>query len=207
MSIEVFLLYLATWSLVALSPGPAVMCAMSYATRYGLRSAFVGILGIQLGHFVFFGCTAFGLAALLARATTAFTALRVLGAFYLLFLGVRIIASTLGNRRSLEATPVLPPRRSLLLQAFAIQITNPKALLFMSALLPQFIAPERPLAFQLAVLLVTTIVVDSAVLSAYAVFAARGAHSLRGSGLAAWLERVFGTALMLFGLRLLATRR
>jgi len=207
MSGEVFLLYLATWSLVALTPGPAVMCAMSFATRYGLRGALVGIAGLQLAHFVFFGCTAFGLAALLARATAAFAALRLLGACYLLGLGLWIVVSTFRKHLTAETMPVLPRRRSLLLQAFAIQVTNPKALLFMSALLPQFIAPERPLGFQLAVLLASTIAVDTIVLSAYAAFAARGADSLRGSGLAAWLERVFGAALMLFGIRLLATRR
>jgi homoserine/homoserine lactone efflux protein len=209
MNTQTFLLYLATWSLVALTPGPAVLCAMSLATRFGVRSSFVGIAGIQLGHLVFFTCIALGLATLLATATTAFTILRVLGAAYLVYLGARIVVSSL-RRRKLEDSPraqTPPAQRSLLLQGLAIQLTNPKALLFVSALLPQFIDPDRPLLGQVAVLMVTTIIVDVLVLSAYACVAERGWKSLRDSGLSAWLERVFGVALVFFGFRLLASRK
>jgi len=206
MSAEIFLLYLGTWSLAALTPGPAVMCAMSHATRFGFRQAFVGILGIQLGHFVFFACVAFGLAALLAKATAAFTMLRIVGALYLVYLGLRIVVSTFRRRATVPSATSTPARTGLLLQGFVIQVTNPKALLFMSALLPQFIQPQHPLPMQLAILLATTIAVDIVVLSAYAWFALRGAQSLRASGVTKWLERAFGAALLFFGVRLLASR-
>lgn len=207
MSTQTLLLYLGTWSLVALSPGPAVLCAMSQASRHGLRSALVGIVGIQLGHFVFFGCTAFGLAALLATATTAFAALRMLGAAYLLYLGSRAIVSTFRAPRCREAAAPAPAQSRLLLQGFAIQITNPKALLFMSALLPQFVQQEAPLLPQLLPLLAATLVVDVLVLGAYAQLASHGAHTLRASGFAKDLERLLGAALVFFGLRLLLARR
>src|SRR4029434_2818410 len=103
MSADLVVLYLGTWALVALTPGPAVMCAMSCATRFGFRQALVGILGIQLGHFVFFGCVAFGLAALLATESTAVMILRVVGALYLIYLGVRTIVSTVRSRTPLTA--------------------------------------------------------------------------------------------------------
>jgi threonine/homoserine/homoserine lactone efflux protein len=207
MSTEVFLLYLATWFLVALTPGPAVMCAMSQATRYGFGHALIGIIGILLGHFVFFGGVACGLAALLATAGSAFAALRVIGAAYLFYLGVRVIVSTFRARATVQAVAAPSARASLLLQGFAIQVTNPKALFFMSALLPQFIQPQHSLPMQLAVLLVTNIVVDALVLGSYAYFALRGARSLRASGITAWLERAFGAALVFFGIRLLAARK
>ena len=184
------------------------MCAMSQATRYGFRSALIGIVGILCGHLVFFGCIACGLATLLTTASTAFTALRLIGAAYLFYLGARVIVSTLRRAKAAEQVVTLRrSRRSLLLQGFAIQVTNPKALLFMSALLPQFIAPQHSLAWQLAVLLATTIAVDLLVLSAYARLASRGTRCLRASRIALWLERVFGTVLILFGVRLLATRK
>jgi len=207
MSVEMFLLYLGTWFLVALTPGPAVMCTMSYATRFGLHRALVGIFGIQLGHFVFFACVAGGLSAVLAKAGAAFTVLRLVGALYLVYLGLRLVVSTFRRREVETATATPPARAGLFLQAFAIQVTNPKALLFMSALLPQFIQTERPLAPQIAILLFTTIAVDVLVLSAYAWFALHSARSLRGSGLTKWLERAFGAAMILFGVRLLETRR
>lgn len=209
MNTQTFLLYLATWSLVALTPGPAVICAMSLATRFGLRSSFAGIFGIQLGHLVFFTCTALGLATLLATATTAFTILRLLGAMYLVYLGGRIMVSSWLRRPAVAAQRLsMPPaQRNLLLQGLAIQLTNPKALLFVSALLPQFIDPHRALLGQVALLTVTTIIVDVLVLSAYACVAARGWKSLRNSAFSAWLERLFGAALVFFGFRLLASRK
>jgi homoserine/homoserine lactone efflux protein len=209
MSIKILLLYFATWLLVALTPGPAVICSVTQATRYGFRSSIAGISGIQFGHVVFFTCIALGLGTLLATATTAFTMLRFLGAIYLLYLGVRIIVSTF--RRTVVAAKQsqasLPAHRSLFLQGLLVQLTNPKALLFMSALLPQFIEPHRRVPLQLAILGLTTIAVDSIVLTSYAFLANRGIQSFRASRVSAWLERVFGAVLILFGFRLLTSRK
>jgi homoserine/homoserine lactone efflux protein len=207
MHTQTVLLYLLTWSLVALTPGPAVMCAMTQASRHGLRPALVGIAGIQLGHLVFFGCIASGLAALLATASTAFTLIRVVGALYLLYLGVRVILATFRARGERLLSHAPPGRRHLLLQGFYIQVTNPKALLFMSALLPQFIQPGGALALQLGVLLAITVAVDVLFLTAYACLALRGARSVRRPGVTAWLERAFGGALVFFGIRLLGSIR
>ncbi len=208
MSLQIFLLYLATWSLVALTPGPAVMCSMAQSTRYGFRSSLAGISGIQVGNLLFFVCIALGLGALLATATTAFVILRTVGAIYLVYLGARIISSFRRTARN-TAQPVaaVPARRGLFLQGLLIQLTNPKALLFVSALLPQFIEPRRPLHAQLIILVVTTIAVDLVVLSSYAFFAERGIQSFRASRFSAWLERAFGAALVFFGCRLLVSRK
>jgi len=209
MSIQIFLLYFATWSLVSLSPGPAAMCVMAQSTRFGFRSSLAGVSGVQLGHVVFFVCIGLGLGKLLATATTAFTILRVVGAIYLFYLGVRIILSTLRHRLPKAAQPPmrLPAQRNLFLQGLLIQLTNPKALFFFSALLPQFIDPHRSVPGQLIILLFTTIGVDSVVMSSYAYFAQRGIQSFRASRWSAWLERIFGAALVLFGVRLLSSRK
>jgi homoserine/homoserine lactone efflux protein len=209
MSIQIFLLYLATWSLVALAPGPAVMCSMAQSTRYGFRSSVAGISGIQLGNFLFFVCIALGIGTLLATATTAFTVLRVLGAIYLFYLGVRIIVSTFRQSGARAAQPAGPvaAHHSLFLQGLLIQLTNPKALLFVSALLPQFVEPHRSVPLQLVVLVFTTIAVDTVVLSSYAFLAQRGVQSFRRSRVSAWLERTFGAALVFFGFRLLLSRK
>jgi homoserine/homoserine lactone efflux protein len=209
MSLEMLLLYLATWTLVALTPGPAVLCAMSQATRFGFRASLVGICGIQTGNLLFFVSVASGLAALLATATQAFTVLRWVGAAYLFYLGIRIIV---GSFRSTDAKAETQPalrlsRRGLFLQGLLIQVTNPKALLFVSALFPQFLDAQRPLLPQLGILLVVTVTVDLLVLSGYACFADRGLRTFRTTRFAAWLERAFGAALVFFGVRLLVSRR
>ena len=208
MRIEIFLLYLATWSIVSVTPGPAVMCSMAQATRYGFRSSLAGIAGIQVGNLLFFICIAFGLGVVLTRATELFSVLRVLGAIYLFYLGLRIIASTF-RRSSSAAFPcnlAEPPRR-LFLQGLLVQVTNPKALLFVSALLPQFLEPNRPMHFQLGILVSTTVAVDFVVLSSYTYLAQRGAGMFHGSRLSHCLQRLCGAALIFFGFRLAFSRK
>jgi homoserine/homoserine lactone efflux protein len=187
MTAQTFLFYLLTWTLVALTPGPAVICSMAQSTRYGFRSSLAGVSGIQLGNLFFFVCIALGLGTLLATATTAFTILRFFGALYLFYLGARLIVSTFRRststagpaRRDVPAAPraeSFPGHGRLFLQGLLIQLTNPKALLFVSALLPQFLDPHRSVPVQLIILVLT-------------------------------IERLFGAALILFGVRLLASRK
>ena len=203
MTLTTFCLYLITWTLVALSPGPAAMCVMSQASRHGVRASFAGISGIQTGNLLFFIGIAMGLASLLAAATTAFTVLRWIGAAYLIYLGVRILISTF---RKVDAADVkqapAAASRSLFLQGLLIQLTNPKALLFVSALLPQFIDGTRSLSPQIALLAIITVFVDVVVMAGYAVLAGRGVRSLRSSSLMKWIERTFGAALIFFGVRI-----
>lgn len=203
MTLATFCLYLITWTLVALSPGPAAMCVMSQASRHGVRASFAGISGIQTGNLLFFIGIAMGLASLLAAATTAFTVLRWLGAAYLIYLGVRILSSTF---RKVDAADVkqapATASRSLFLQGLLIQLTNPKALLFVSALLPQFIDGTRSLGPQIALLAIITVFVDVVVMAGYAVLAGHGMRSLRSSSLMKWIERTFGAALIFFGVRI-----
>jgi homoserine/homoserine lactone efflux protein len=209
MSERTFLLYLATWSLVALSPGPAVLCSMAQSARHGFKPSLAGISGIQAGNLLFFAGVALGLGALLAAATTVFDILRIAGALYLFYLGSRAIISTFRRRASPTAEPRPRPAawRGLFLQGLLVQLTNPKAMLFVSALLPQFINARKPAPPQLLVLVVATIAVDSVVLSSYALAARRGAQSFRASGVRVWLERAFGAALVFFGFRLALSRR
>jgi homoserine/homoserine lactone efflux protein len=206
MSLDVFFVYLATWTVVALSPGPAVMFAMSQGARHGMRGAVAGTAGILLGHVVCFSAVAFGLAALLASFSGAVTAIRIVGAVYLMYLGARMILSK-PRADAPVAAAAPPPHGGLVLQGLGVQLTNPKNLLFVLALLPQFIRPDHPLLLQLSIMLAVTMLIDGAALLTYAHLAVRGARALKGSRALLWVERVFGTALVFFGIKLLASPR
>ncbi len=207
MSLEVFLLYLAAWTLLALSPGPAVFFMMGLATRHGMRGAVIGAIGISIGHVIVFSALALGLVALLASFSGAMTVIRIVGALYLMYLGARMIfGKTQGEVRT-DTVPAPPAHGGIVLQALLVQITNPKLLLFVLAFLPQFIRPDYPLLLQLAIMLMVTIVVDAIALLAYASLAVRGARALKGSRVMTWVERAFGGALIFFGIKLLLDRR
>jgi homoserine/homoserine lactone efflux protein len=206
MSLDTFLLYLAAWTLIALSPGPAVLFAMSQAARHGMRGAAVGTAGILLGHVVCFLLVAFGLAALLASVNGAMMAIRIAGAIYLMYLGVRMILSKPRETASLPLAAERKAHGGIALQGLLVQLTNPKNLLFVLALLPQFIAPDRALLPQLGIMLCVTVVIDAICLLAYAQIAARGARALKGSRVVVWLERTLGAALIVFGVKLIASK-
>ncbi len=208
MALDTFLLYLAAWTLVALSPGPAVFFAMSQAARHGMPGAMAGTGGILLGHVVCFTLVAFGLMALLASINGAMTAIRVVGAAYLVYLGARMLLAKPRATADVTANaPRQPAQAGIVFQGLLVQITNPKNLLFVLALLPQFISAGRPLLPQLGIMLVVTLVIDGAVLLAYAHLAAHGARALKRSRVIAWLERAFGAALIYFGIRLALSQK
>jgi homoserine/homoserine lactone efflux protein len=210
MNIESLVLYFVTWLLVALTPGPAVVWVMSQAARYGLESGFRGVVGIQIGNLIFFLCLAFGLVTLLMAITNAFLVLQIAGAVYLLYLGVRMIIISSFQRSAGGTIPTGWPAEKpghFVLQAVLVQLTNPKALMFVSALVPQFLDPERPWVLQLAILLSCTVAVDTVVLGSYVLLAARGGQAVRHTGIFRWIECAFGLALVGLGVRLLDWRK
>jgi homoserine/homoserine lactone efflux protein len=135
------------------------------------------------------------------------TTIRIIGAIYLMYLGAKMLFAK-PSAAQLPVVKATPPRHGgLALQGLGVQLTNPKLLLFVLALLPQFISPGYPLPLQLAIMLTVTVVIDGIALMAYAHLAARGARALKGSRAVAWLERAFGGALIFFGLKLLVARK
>ena len=207
MDSRTFLSYVVLWTLVALTPGPAVMYSMARATRYGLRSGFAGICGIQAGNLVLFACVALGLVTVLETAAGAFTVLRMAGAAYLFYLGARVIAASFRPPAEIGRPNQTVLGGQSVIQGILIQLTNPKALLFVSALLPQFIDPKRSALLQLTILVLATVGVDMVVLSGYAYAAHRGAASFRKSRFKPWSERAYGAALLYFGSKLLFARK
>jgi homoserine/homoserine lactone efflux protein len=208
MALDTFLYYLTAWTLVALSPGPAVFFTMSQAARHGNSGALAGTVGILSGHFVCFAFVAFGLAAVLAQMSGAMTVIRIAGALYLMYLGARMILSkTRAVPDVTAAAPKPPASHSIVLQGLAVQLTNPKNLMFVLAFLPQFIAADRPLLPQLAIMLTVTVAIDAAFLMGYAQIATRGVRALKGSPVITWLERAFGAALIFFGVKLLTSQK
>jgi homoserine/homoserine lactone efflux protein len=166
-------LFALTELVLCLTPGPAVLTILAQALRHGPARALWSILGIIAGNTLYFVLSATSLGALLLASYALFFAIKWLGAAYLLWLGVR----TFFDRTSSLAVVPTPALRggalSLFTHAFVVQVANPKALLFFTALLPQFVDPGHPLAPQLAVLALLSVVIEFSVLFFYASLAAQ----------------------------------
>lgn len=193
------ILFALTEAALALSPGPAVMLAMTYGSRHGLRGAAVGGAGIELGNLTWFLFSAAGLTTILLASTTAFTIIKWAGAAYLIFLGVKLLL-TRGPVQTAAGAPV--PEGRLVLQGFLTQMSNPKAIIFYGALLPQFVDPTAPFALQFLVLGVVTLAIDYSSLILYGWLADRSMRLAGGPKLLQWFERVAGAFLLGAGARL-----
>jgi threonine/homoserine/homoserine lactone efflux protein len=134
-----FVAFALTALVIVVIPGPSVMFIVSRALAYGRRAAALTVIGNALGEYVQVIAVAFGIGLLAERAVALFTILKLIGAAYLVYLGVK----TIRDRRSLGSMvdPALVSRadRRYLLQGFLVGVSNPKTVIFLAAILPEFV--------------------------------------------------------------------
>jgi len=204
MTLETWILFCLTETVLCLIPGPAVLFVLATALRRGFPPASVAAAGILAGNAFYFALSATGIAAVIITSHRVFSALKWAGAAYLVWLGLRmLLARTAGP--SPGALPADPNAERLFSRAFIVQAANPKALVFFIALLPQFISPAASVPWQILVLGISSLAIELLVLSLYAALAAR-ARSMTGARFASWLERIGGVVLVAAGARLAWTR-
>ncbi len=213
MDLNVWLAFLVASCVIAVSPGSGAVLSMSHGLSYGVRRTTATIVGLQLGLAVILLVAGLGVGAVLTASATAFTVIKVVGACYLLWLGWRqwrapVVAMAKaedGAPESAREPDLTAPQR--VLRGFLTNVTNPKGIVFMAAVLPQFIQPTRPLWLQLLVLLLTTVMVDVTVMHGYAWLAARLQGVLRTVRARRTQNRVFGSVLMAMGAFLFLFKR
>ena len=175
MNLSIWLAFLITATAASLVPGPAVLYVVGQGMRHGPRKAIAANLGILSGNAIWFTASAIGLAALVAVAAPVFNAIRWLGVAYLTWLGVNAWRDALrGTAATQRIAPPVPGTFRMWRQGVLLQLANPKAILFFTALLPQFVDAKQPIAAQIGVLAITSIASEFVVLAFYGWLAARG---------------------------------
>lgn len=211
MELHVWLAYVVAAWIIAISPGSGAVLSMSHGLSYGVRRTTATIVGLQLGLAVTLLVAGVGIGALLMASATAFTAIKVVGAGYLLWLGWRqwrapvpLDAAATAPVAGGEATLSVCQR---MVRGALTNMTNAKGIVFMVAVLPQFIDPARPLWLQLTILLMTTVVADVTVMHGYAWLASRLQNVLRSARARRSQNRVFGGVLIAMGASLFLFKR
>jgi threonine/homoserine/homoserine lactone efflux protein len=151
MPLDTLFVFLLVAVLPAISPGPAVLLALTNTLRHGRAATVWSGLGNALGLFVLGLAVAFGAGALMAASAIAFVAFKVMGAAYLMYLGVKLWRNGLAIDTTAVQTKTIR-RARLFGEAFLVSITNPKAILILTALLPPFLKPGPQLPVQALVL-------------------------------------------------------
>lgn len=198
--------FVASW-LISLSPGAGAISCMTTGMRYGYTRGLWNIFGLQLGILFVLGIVAAGLGAVLAASSVAFATIKWLGVAYLIWLGVSQWRAPARSFANGTGTNGGASRRELVLRGFLVNATNPKGIVFMLAVLPQFIDPARPQLVQYAICAATLAFTDLVVMSAYTGLASRVLAALREPHHIRMVNRTFGGLFVAAGALLATFRR
>lgn len=172
-------LFLTTTIVLLLIPGPAVLYIVAQSVEHGRRAGLTAVAGVHVGSAVHVFAATVGLSALLVSSAVAFSAVKFLGAIYLIFLGVQRLL----NRDSGDGTPSASERNlgRIFRQGIVVNVLNPKTALFFLAFLPQFVDPDGSTKGQLAFLGLTFVLIALASDLVWALVAGTAGGVLRRS--------------------------
>lgn len=210
MNIETIITYSIVAGIAIVGPGPAIVLAIRNGASYGLGAAVWSALGNICGIFCLSAAAMLGLGVLLMSSALLFTLVKLLGALYLFYIGLRHLLArnaTLGSPSDPAVEPASPRPFRLYREAFLLSTTNPKPILFFTALFPQFVSTQAPLVPQFFVLTGIFMCLSLVTLIGYALLASRARSVLFRPCVTRWFNRVVGGVFISFGAALLALKR
>ncbi len=199
MQLENWLAFCSIAFIAAAIPGPAILLVLTHSLQFGTLRSLITVAGNVTGLFTMSACSVLGLSALVMISSTAFTVIKIIGALYLLYMGVKIWRSGVQLNNIKCENHKTSSAWSLYFQGLMISLTNPKAIIFTSALFPQFISISEPLLPQFLILVVTLMTCSFLCLLSYSLLSRTiksGTKQYVSSNL---LGKVFGSAFISAG--------
>jgi homoserine/homoserine lactone efflux protein len=189
---DTYWLYVLAEAALSLSPGPAVMLVIAYGLTHGARSSLPATLGILCANAFYFALSATSLGAVLVASGTFFTVVRWAGAAYLVMIGVRALIGQPSPITVSRLSGARPSWRATFMSGLALQLANPKTLIFFVAILPQFVDPRLPIRAQMLWLAAGSVIPEFFILAGYGYLASRVAGIATDPRFARWTDRVAG---------------
>ena len=197
MSIEAWIVFTLFWVVFVTTPGPNAVNCITNGMALGFPRAMAGVLGILTQAALFLLLSAFGITALIAASATAFTVAKLIGAGFLIYLGIRGLKTANTPVRVDER-----PARSIYMRAFAIATINPKSVAGYLAAFSQFVQPNVPIWDQMLVIFPTALTLTAL---SYTGFTALGAGLGRvalGAVFNVWFRRIMAVCFIIYGVLL-----
>lgn len=210
MNTQSLLAFAVVAGLAILTPGPSILLTLRNGASFGARSVMWSALGNICGVFCLSTAAILGLGVMLKSSALLFGVVKLIGALYLFYVGVRHLfgrATVLAEESAHSENEPTPSRKALYREAFLTAATNPKAVLFFTALFPQFVNAQAALVPQFFILTGIFMGISYTAHMSYALLASRAKGFLLKPTLAKWMNRVVGTVFISFGALLLALRR
>lgn len=197
MSIDHWLAFVAASAILLAIPGPTVLLVISYALGHGRKAAIATVGGVALGDFTAMTASMLGLGALLAASATVFTALKWIGAAYLIYLGIKLWRAPVSDNPE-TANSVSHEQRPfrVFLHTYAVTALNPKSIIFFVAFLPQFLDASRPITFQMMVFEATFLVLATLNAALYGLLASMARKTIRKPSVQRAVNRTGGSLMI-----------
>lgn len=206
-SLETLILFFMTTLVVVLSPGPAALAVTAEAASSGFKKSTLVILGIASANIVFFILSATGIITLIIASQALFSVIKWVGVAYLLYLGFSAIFSDSGPLSIQTSEKAENKAYKVFMRGFILEISNPKALLYFSALLPQFIDIHAAIIPQLIILCLITLVLDLVCYSLYGYLGFKSIGKFIKPIIIKTINRSAGVMLIFAGLKMASVGR
>ena len=207
MTWQIWLLFAMTEAVLSMTPGPAVLYVLSQAIRRGPGKSVWGTWGILSANTLYFILSATSLGAVIVASYKLFFLIKWLGAAYLVYLGLRSFFAKTSVLALPESSADLRSGPRILRDGFFLQAANPKAILFFTAILPQFIDAHHNVAFQIFILGISSVLVEFVILFVYGQLAGRALRTARSPRFEKLTNRIAGSLLIGAGVGLARLRR
>ena len=200
-----YLIYVTLALTITLMPGPAVTLTIRNSLRYGYKVAIANIFGNFTAMVLLAVISAFGLGAVIIASSTLFSAVKMCGCIYLVYLGIRVWRT---QPTQIDMQYQVPSKNkkviaSVFKEGFGVGISNPKAIVFFTALFPQFIDPSRAFIPQFLTLIITIEGISCCVLLGYALLSVVVAPYLSKDKSMKIFNKITGSAFIAFGIALI----
>ena len=205
MSFEHWLAFAVASGILVAIPGPTVLLVISYALGHGRKSAAATVAGVALGDFTAMTASMLGLGAFLAASATLFTALKLIGAAYLVYMGIKLWRAPVALPG--VAKPTETNARRIFAHAYVVTALNPKSIVFFIAFLPQFFSPSQPVVPQMIIFEVTFLVLATFNAAIYGMVASAARRTIRKPAVQRAVNRVGGSFLIGAGVLAATWRR
>jgi homoserine/homoserine lactone efflux protein len=211
-SLQTWLLFCATEAILCITPGPAVLLVVSQSLSKGPWAGLAACAGILAANTAYFALSATSVGALLVQSAEVFTAIKWLGAAYLVWLGAKMIverrsAIVSASASTTSSGSTARDTRNAFSIAVITQGANPKALIFFTAILPQFISAGSPVVRQILILGISSVVIEFLVLGLYVATCHTARGLIHQSRFVVPIQRLAGVFLVLAGARLAVSRQ
>ena len=197
MSFEAWIIFALFWVVFVTTPGPNAVNCINNGMNLGFKRAMIGVLGILTQASLFLVLSAFGITALIAASEIAFNVAKLIGAGFLIYLGIR------GWMNAKKAVSIVDrPTRSIYLRAFAIATINPKSVAGYLAAFSQFVQPDVPIWEQMVVIVPTALTLTALSYTGFTALGAGLGRAAMGAVLNVWVRRVMAGSFILYGILL-----